>query len=59
MKQLLTLLFMIMSLNAQGQFFNDLYKELFKYSTLYVAGDITNSYEEPVKDYFVRTNPDG
>jgi hypothetical protein len=59
MKQLLTLLFMFMSLNVQGQFFKDLYKELFKYSTVYVAGDIKNSYQEPVKDYFVRTDPDG
>ena len=59
MKLLLTLLFMFMSLNVQGQFFKDLYKELFKYSTVYVAGDIKNSYQEPVKDYFVRTDPDG
>ena len=51
-----TLLFTI---NMQGQFFKDVYKELFKYSTIYVAGDMKNSYEEPVKDYFVRTNPDG
>ena len=43
----------------QGQFFKDVYKELFKYSTIYVAGDMKNSYEEPAKDYFVRTNPDG
>ena len=59
MKKLLTLIFLFLSLNVQGQFFKDLYKELFKYSTIYVAGDIKNSYEEPVKDYFVRTNPDG
>jgi len=59
MRLILTFLFMISSFSAQSQFFKDLYKELFKYSTLYVAGDITNSYEEPVKDYFVRTNPDG
>tara|TARA_B100001094_G_scaffold311388_1_gene346988 strand:- start:83 stop:1177 length:1095 start_codon:yes stop_codon:yes gene_type:complete len=31
---------------------------LFKYSTVYVAGDIDNPKENP-KDYFVRTNPDG
>jgi hypothetical protein len=30
----------------QGQFFKDVYKELFKYSTIYVAGDMKNSYEE-------------
>ena len=50
---------MFITLNMQGQFFKDVYKELFKYSTIYVAGDMKNSYEEPVKDYFVRTNPDG
>ena len=64
MKKILTLILLIsFTLNAQqkekGKFFKDLYKELFKYSTLYVAGDINNSYEEATKDYFVRTNPDG
>ena len=59
MKKLITLCLMFITLNMQGQFFKDVYKELFKYSTIYVAGDMKNSYEEPVKDYFVRTNPDG
>ena len=64
MKKILALILLVsISLNAQekekGKFFKDLYKELFKYSTLYVAGDINNSYEEATKDYFVRTNPDG
>ena len=64
MKKILALILLVgISLNAQekekGKFFKDLYKELFKYSTIYVAGDINNSYEEATKDYFVRTNPDG
>ena len=64
MKKILALILLVsISLNAQekekGKFFKDIYKELFKYSTIYVAGDINNSYEEATKDYFVRTNPDG
>jgi len=64
MKKILALILLVsISLNAQekekGKFFKDLYKELFKYSTIYVSGDINNSYEEATKDYFVRTNPDG
>jgi len=55
----LLIFILLFSLNMQGQFFKDVYKELFKYSTIYIAGDMKNSYEEPVKDYFVRTNPDG
>lgn len=44
---------------GKKKFFKNLYENLFKYSTLYAAGNISNSYEAPVKDYFVRTNPDG
>jgi hypothetical protein len=63
-KILLLLLTLIVSFNAVGQekekgrFFKNVYKELFKYSTFYIAGDMQNPKEEP-KDYFVRTNPDG
>ena len=63
-KILLLLLTFVLSFNIAGQekekgkFFKDIYKELFKYSTIYVAGDMQNPKEEP-KDYFVRTNPDG
>ena len=39
-------------------FFEDVYKDILKYSTIYVAGDIDNPKENP-KDYFVRTNPNG
>ena len=41
-----------------SQFFKNLYKDLFKYATVYVAGDMKNSYETPYPDYFIRTNPD-
>ena len=56
MKKLLLILFLI-PFQMEGQFFKNLYEELFKYSTVYIAGDITNPYEEPVKDYFVRSEP--
>ena len=54
----LLIFILLFSLNMQGQFFKDVYKELFKYSTIYIAGDMQNPKEES-KDYFVRTNPDG
>ena len=59
----MTILFVICvswNVNAQEKdnLFKRIYKELFKYSTVYVAGDIDNPKENP-KDYFVRTNPDG
>ena len=63
-KLLLLLLTFALSFNIIGQkkekgrFFKNVYKELFKYSTIYVAGDMQNPKEE-AKDYFVRTNPDG
>ncbi len=64
MKQILTLLCILITLNISGQekeksrFFKSIYDELFKYSTLYLAGDIKNSKENaPV--YFVRSNPNG
>jgi len=63
-KLLLLLLTFVLSFNIVGQekekgkFFKNVYKELFKYSTIYVAGDMQNPKEE-AKDYFVRTNPDG
>ena len=65
MRQILLALCVLITFNVsaqekeKGKFFKDVYKELFKYSTIYVAGDMKNSFEEPVKDYFVRTNPDG
>ncbi len=42
----------------KGKFFKDVYKELFKYSTIYVAGNASNSYETQRPSYFIRTDPD-
>ena len=39
------------------KFVDKLYKDVFKYATVYVAGDIGNAYETPYPDYFIRTNP--
>ena len=63
MKKLILVLFaavIAVSANAQEKknLFKSIYKDLFKYSTIYVAGDIQNPKENP-KDYFVRTNPSG
>jgi hypothetical protein len=63
MKKILTIILLCtLPLSAQekekGKFFKSIYEDLFKYSTLYVAGDIKNAKENaPV--YFVRTNPNG
>ena len=64
MRQILLALCVLITFNVGGQekekgkFFKDVYKELFKYSTIYVAGDMQNP-KENVPDYFVRTNPSG
>ena len=63
MKKLILVLFaavIAVSANAQEKknLFKSIYKDIFKYSTIYVAGDIQNPKEQP-KDYFVRTNPSG
>jgi len=39
------------------KFVDKIYKDVFKYATIYVAGDIGNAYETPYPDYFIRTNP--
>ena len=58
MRILLITLMLLLSSNANAQFFKDLYDDFFKYGTFYVAGDINNSYETQRKDYFIRTDPD-
>ena len=52
MKKILTLLCILITFNIgaqeekeKGRFFKSIYDELFKYSTLYLAGDIKNSKE--------------
>lgn len=52
-KFLILLLFYSFGLNAQ------ILDKIFKYSTVYAAGDISNSIEEKEPTYFVRTNPNG
>jgi len=59
MKKLFTITLFLFSLTLNSQnIFKDLYKDFLKYGTIYIAGDIDNPKEE-VKDYFVRTNPNG
>lgn len=52
-KFLILFLFYSFGLNAQ------ILDKIFKYSTVYAAGDISNSIEEKEPTYFVRTNPNG
>ena len=40
------------------KFFNNIYKDFFKYATVYVAGEVDNAYQTKYPDYFIRTNPD-
>jgi len=49
MKQLLTLIFLFISLNTNAQFF----KKIFKYSTVYTSGHITMPLIEDRKEFFV------
>jgi hypothetical protein len=62
MRQLLTIVLLLSTITVFSQekknLFKSIYEDFFKYSTFYIAGDIENPKEE-VKDYFVRTNPDG
>ncbi len=41
------------------KFFENAYKSIFKYATIYGAGNINNSVESSIQTYFVRTNEDG
>lgn len=62
MKQILLTLCLLISFNIssqdKGKFFKSIYDELFKYSTVYVAGDMQNP-KENAPDYFVRPGEDG
>jgi len=59
MRTLITfILFFVVTHTTSQNLFEKIYKDLFKYSTIYIAGDIDNPKENP-KDYFVRTNPNG
>ena len=50
MKYLILLLWCFV---AQGQILKKAYDEFFKYSSIYVAGNVSNAYEKTTKDYFV------
>ena len=58
-KLLITLLLLVYSINANAQLFKKLYDNVFKYSSIYAAGNTKNSFETPRKDYFVRPPADG
>lgn len=44
---------------AQGQILKKAYDEFFKYSSIYVAGNVSNAYEKTTKDYFVEKPAEG
>ena len=44
---------------GKQKFFKGLYEDFLKYSTVYGAGDISNSIEASESTFFLRTNPDG
>ena len=52
------LLALLFSLNINAQVFEKIYDKIFKYATVYVAGDMREAYETQYPDYFIRTNPD-
>ena len=58
-KLLLVLLACVYSINADAQLFKKIYDNVFKYSSVYAAGNTSNSFETPRKDYFVRPPEDG
>ena len=57
MRHLLFILFMLFSVNTNGQFLKDVYKDFLKYGTFYAAGNIENA-QAVQPNYFIRTNPD-
>jgi len=68
MKKLLLTLIVLTTTTAFSQspealgkqkFFKGLYEDFLKYSTVYGAGDISNSIEASESTFFLRTNPDG
>jgi len=60
MKKILLLMVMLLSVQpSHSQFFKNLYEDFLKYGTVYVAGDIKNSYESSRKEYFVERPEEG
>ena len=58
MKKIIYLLALLIFNVSNGQVFEKIYDKVFKYATLYVAGDVKEAYETQYPDYFIRTNPD-
>ena len=58
-KILLIVLACVYSINVDAQLFKKIYDGVFKYSSIYAAGNTSNSFETPRKDYFVRPPADG
>ena len=57
MKKILALILLV-TFSFQAQEKKKLFKDFFKYSTVYISGDIKNA-KENAPNYFVRTNPNG
>jgi len=49
---------LLLSSNANAQFFKELYKDFLKYGTVYAAGNVGNSYITSRPTFFIRTDPD-
>ena len=59
MRNIILLVTLFVTTSTNAQFLDKVYKDFLKYSTFYVAGDITNAYENTRKDYFVARPEDG
>ena len=57
MKKLLLIITLLISSNAEAQFFKELYKDFLKYGTFYAAGNIENA-QAVQPNYFIRTDPE-
>ena len=53
------LLFLLCCFTLQGQFFKKAYDEIFRYSSIYLAGNASNSYQSTTKNYFVEKPAEG
>jgi hypothetical protein len=58
-KLLLVLMACVYSINVDAQLFKKIYDNVFKYSSIYAAGNTSNSFESTRKEYFVRPPADG
>jgi len=58
MNKLITILALLFISNIDAQIFKKVYDNIFKYSTVYIAGDMSNAYENTRKDYFVERPSD-